>query len=59
MNKEKFTNLARSTGANECIDFNWSLQIKNSCMKEFQKDILLPCLLLQGKECDCMRRGNE
>ncbi|MBQ8635314.1 hypothetical protein IJ425_04080 [bacterium] len=60
MNKAKFETLARTTGANKCIDFDWSYNLKGSCMKDYlSKRILQPCCLLKGQKCDCMNKANE
>ena len=60
MNKTKFETLARTTGANKCIDFNWAYNLKESCMKDYsEKQILCTCCLLKGQKCDCMNLMDE
>lgn len=59
MKKEKFEKLARETGANNCIDFNWSYNLKESCMRDYDNDILQPCLLLKGCKCNFYGGENE
>lgn len=31
MNKQKFEQLVKQTGANKCVEFNWSYTLKDSC----------------------------
>ena len=46
---KKQKELVKSCGANNCINFNWDLDINNSCWKEDDKFCI--CKLLEGKEC--------
>lgn len=60
MKKEKFEKLARETGANKCISFDWTYNKKQTCSKDYiTKDILKPCVLLNGCKCEHFNRGND
>lgn len=48
-NKIPYLELAKQTGANRCIYFNWSNNINETCYKS-DKDIN-KCLLLGGTKC--------
>ena len=58
MNFKEFERLAKVTGANKCVHFEWSYTIKESCAKDYiEKGILQPCKFLQHKECNCIKVG--
>ena len=58
MNKTKFEQLAKKTGANKCLDFDWSYNLKESCMKNYlQEQTLCACVMLKGEKCDCFKEG--
>lgn len=56
-NKIPYLELAKQTGANRCIHFNWSNNINETCYKS-DKDIN-KCLLLGGTKCNKSGVENE
>lgn len=55
MNKQKFEQLAKQTGANKCVEFNWSYTLKDSCERCYlESGILKPCVLLTGGKCEVL-----
>lgn len=50
-----YTKKAKEVGANECINFNWSEDVNETCHCLIGKDFVTKkCLLLDNKECNCM-----
>ncbi len=57
MNTQKFIELARTTGANKCIQFEFTCKLKNSCARDYiEKGILQPCVVLKGGKCEVLTR---
>jgi len=57
---QQFEKLAKETGANKCLDFDWSYTIKDSCMRNYTKDgTFCPCVMLTGQKCEYFKEGIE
>lgn len=57
MNKQKFEQLVKQTGANKCVEFNWSYTLKDSCERCYlESGILKPCVLLTGGKCEVLKQ---
>lgn len=52
-----YMDLAKKTGANKCINFNWSDDINETCFPT-NDFTLKKCLLLDGKKCTECAIGN-